>query len=117
MNKDTTPHSLSDPEIQEAISNADSTFDKLSNRYDSVSKDINLTEKYLDGKDVKSTFAFNFGRIEDMYTGDGSDDYPGWDPEEFGHETLDWRKDPVSNRYRLMVSLYQTEFLIKYQFF
>ena len=106
MKKDTTSHSLSDPKIQEAISNADSTFDKVSNRYDSVSKDIKQTEKYLDGKDVKSTFAFNFCRIEDMCTGDGGDDYPGWDPETFGQETLDWRKDPVSNRYRLMVSHY-----------
>ncbi len=106
MKKDTSTHSLS-PKIQEAFSKTQSTFDQVTNRFDSASQDIKLTEKLLGEKNVPDpTFVINFGRIEDMYNGDGSEDFPGWDPEEFGQETLDWRKDPESDRHRLMVSTY-----------
>jgi hypothetical protein len=105
MKKDTSTPSLS-PKIQEALEKASSTFGKISNRYDLASQDIKLTEKQLGGQDVKSTFVINFGRIEDMYNGDGSESYPSWDPDENGYETLDWRKDPESDRFRLMVSEY-----------
>jgi hypothetical protein len=105
MKKDSPIHSLS-PKIQEAFSKAESTFGKVANRYDSASQDIKLTEKLLGEKDVKSTFVFNFCRIEDMYE-EGYPNNKGWDPEEDGYQTLDWRKDPTSNRYRLMVSNYR----------
>jgi hypothetical protein len=104
MKKDTSTHSLS-PTIQEALSKADGTFDKIANRYDSVSQDIKLTEKHLSEKDVKSTFVFNFCRIEDLCA-EGYPNCKDWEPEDDGYQTLDWRKDPKSNRYRLMVSNY-----------
>ncbi|MFL2947912.1 MAG: hypothetical protein ACJZ44_01610 [Nitrospinales bacterium] len=107
MKKDTSNHSLP-PTIQEALSKAESTFDKIANRYDSVSQDIKSTEKLLGEKDVKSTFVFNFHRIEDMCE-EGYPNCKGWEPEEDGYQTLDWRKDPKSNRYRLMVSNYRVE--------
>ena len=107
MKKDSPIHSLS-PTIQEAFSKAESTFDKVTNRYDSASEDIKLTEKLLGEKNVKSTFVLNFHRMEERF----NEGYPynkGWEPEEDGYQTLDWRKDPKSNRYRLMVSNYSIE--------
>ena len=97
MNKKNPTFSFSDPELQKTIKNTTPVFDKISTLYDDISKDILGVEEFLNDKGVKSTFVFNFHR--DNYLGGNEVADGGW-------EALDWRYDPPSKKFRLMVSQY-----------
>jgi len=102
----TPPFEFSDKSIQSAIDNAAPIFDSLNTHLDSVSQDIKNTEEYLREKGVVGTFCFNLTRH-----------YKHADiPENMSgaiHETLDWRWDPKSKKFRLMVSTYNLNEKIK----